>query len=57
MFLASTIMVGIAIFVFVIVGVLCARAILANYYNPIPKFQNGDKRSSEIEVEKTRSIR
>lgn len=49
------IILGFVLLVGCLIGV-CTRELLMNYYNPILKFGNGDKRIGEIKVMKTRSI-
>lgn len=37
-------------------GVVIIRDLYTHYYNPLPKFENGDKRIDEIHFIKTRKI-
>jgi len=36
--------------------ILCIRELLIAFYNPLPKFENGDKQISDIEVKNFRHI-
>ncbi len=36
--------------------VISVRELCINYYNPLPKFANGDKRLDQIRLVKTRKI-
>lgn len=46
----------ISIVLIVVVAVLCIRELYINHYNPLPKFENGDKRLDQIKFVKTRKI-
>lgn len=41
---------------FTLTTFLCVREFLIMFYNPLPRFTNGDKRIAEIKVVKTRTI-
>ena len=47
--------IGATLFVVFIVY-MCTKEIKKNFYNPLPKVENGDKRISEIKIAKTRTI-
>lgn len=36
--------------------IIIVRELLVRYYNPLPKFENGDKRIDDIRLFKTRKI-
>lgn len=38
------------------VSIVSVRELYINYYNPLPKFENGDKRLDQIHFVKTRKI-
>jgi len=42
--------------IFSIVAFICEREIIESKRNPIPKFENGDKRFKDVKMYKTRKI-
>lgn len=44
------------VIMFILTIVICIREFLILFYNPLPRFANGDKYLSEIEIIKTRDI-
>ncbi len=50
------ILLGIALMLIGFVLIICIRELYINHYNPLPKFQNGDRRLDDIEFIKTRTI-
>lgn len=44
------------VIMFILTIVICIREFFIQFYNPLPRFANGDKYLSEIEIIKTRDM-